>query len=50
MDAKGAEIFSGDWVLNGTVMPGQSLSGSYERDSILNQEPATCQVPQWSTS
>ena len=48
-DAAGQEIFSGDWVLNGTVEPGQSLSGSYERGSVLNQAPATCKVPSWTS-
>ena len=44
----GQEIFSGDWVLNGTIEPRQSLSGTYERGSVLDQAPATCQVPRWS--
>ena len=47
-DASGSEIFSGSWVLNGTVEPGQSLSGSYERGSVLDRQPASCKVPQWT--
>jgi hypothetical protein len=47
-DASGSEIFSGSWVLNGTVEPGQSLSGSYERGSVLDKAPASCRVPEWT--
>jgi len=48
-DASGAEIFSTDHVPWSVIIePGKSDSSSYERGSILDQAPATCEVPQWS--
>jgi hypothetical protein len=48
-NAAGAEIFSDTGVMNGTVLPGQQLSASDERGSVLTQAPASCQVPSWTS-